>query len=186
MLRSGTFINLDGWGALASGLCAAHCLLMPLLATVAPYVAWGAYPPADATPAEVCCSETAKSCETAAAASTTEAEASAAACCDDPSAFWIHAGMLSLTLPLAGFALFSGYTCHRQLAGVAAGGTGLLLLSTALPLHSLAPAAAFWCNVCGSALLVSAHLWNWRRCACQAGCATAGAMVAGTTASAAR
>ena len=169
-------LNLDAWGATASALCAAHCLVMPLALALLPSLALGSGTPADAAVGASCCASAAPCC---AAARTGTAQA---ACCDDPSAFWIHAGMLACTLPLAGFALVRGFTCHRQVAGLAAGGTGLLLLATALPLHSAAPSAAFWCNISGSALLVSAHLWNWGKCACSRGHAPADAWEPGITA----
>ncbi len=78
---------------------------------------------------------------------------------DLPEAF--HLGMVLLALPLSGFALVRGFGRHHRVAAPAIGFGGLSLMLAAV---ALAPdeASETFLTVCGSALLVTAHIANWR------------------------
>lgn len=156
-------INPDIWGACASSLCAAHCLLFPLFSALGPMALLEFSGPAEAAAA----STEPEQRFWHRIADGTASPPHCAECCRDPSGFYIHAGMLCITLPLAAWALLDGYLSHRRRTGLLAGGLGLLLLTAALALEAPLAAlnGAFWLNMAGSALLVSAHLWNWTRCA---------------------
>lgn len=155
--------NPDFWGACASSLCAAHCLLFPLFSALVPTALL-----ALSDPAEVAAESLEPEQRPRHDATGGEGQVlHCADCCCDPSSFYIHAGMLCITLPLAAWALRTGYLSHRRIAGLLAGGLGLLLLTAALAFEAPLAAVdgAFWLTMAGSALLVSAHLWNWSRCA---------------------
>jgi hypothetical protein len=76
-----------------------------------------------------------------------------------PEAF--HLVMVSLALPLSGFALANGFARHHRPLPLLLGTSGLALMTGAVALEP----NQIWetgLTVSGSLMLAASHLWNWR------------------------
>lgn len=175
-------LNLDTVGVCASALCTAHCLLFPLFIAAIPLLVSDTtkVQASQAAPAPTGGADTATPAGTGASCATDSccvvvAEPSQAAggaesptCCESPAGFWIHAGFLGIAFPLGLFTWLQGFKQHRRTAIPLLGATGLAVLCTALLLGTggLGVNGERLMTLCGSALLIGAHLWNRRQCRC--------------------
>lgn len=183
-LLSRIHINLDAWGMCASTLCMIHCLAFPLVVAAMALLRDGAEKPAAAnrlSPAEAdCCANHAgdatlsstsaavpcEHCAREALAGTTDS--ASYSCCSSPFDFRVHLGLLTLVVPLGMVAWIVGYRRHKAAGILWLGLAGLGLLVSALLIghHLWDGRGEQVMTVAGSMCMVSAHLWNRRRCRC--------------------
>jgi hypothetical protein len=113
--------SLDIAGVTMSGLCAAHCLMMPIAGSLLPSVT-----------------------------QLFENE-------------WIHLGLLALLVPVALISFVSRKKVHKNSLPLIIGGAGIALLAAAVVSESLGPhILETLLTLCGSALLITAHIVNFK------------------------
>jgi len=157
------FFNLDALGVCASSLCMVHCLAFPLLLAALPFltIRTEAQESEAAAHADVadCCAEHACCANQA---------GDSAACCSTPTDFWIHVGLGATVAPLGLIAWGAGVRRHRGWGVLLLGGCGVLLMVAALFVgqHILDGRGEQIMTVAGSICMVTAHLWNRRKCKC--------------------
>ena len=165
-------LSLDALGVCASSLCMIHCLVFPLLLLLLPFIpTLSAEHPNDNSVASAGLSEVCLKAErfpiegSSAGLSVGKGHA---ACCATPTDFWIHVGLLAAVAPLGLVAWGAGYRQHGYIGVVLLGGAGVALLAGALLFghHLLFGRGEQVMTVAGSVCMVTAHLWNRRRCRC--------------------
>jgi hypothetical protein len=170
--------NLDSLGVCASTLCMVHCLVFPILLAALP--AWtltsdaatvGAVEPSAASGASVgmlpvSASPAEQACCTA--ADSEGGNADNVGCCSSPTDFWIHVGLLATVAPLGMIAWGAGYRRHHGRGVLWLGTAGVVLLCGAILFGArlFGSSGEQMMTVSGSICMVSAHLWNRRRCRC--------------------
>ena len=184
MRLSGTAVNrksrfnLDSLGVCASTLCMIHCLVFPILLAALPVwtltsdatgmeamgpsatsgASVGILPVAASPVGPVCC----------AAAGSEDINAHSGGCCSSPTDFWIHTGLLATVAPLGLIAWGAGYRKHHGQGVLWLGVAGVALLCGAILFGTrlFGGSGEQMMTVSGSICMVSAHLWNRRRCRC--------------------
>jgi len=170
--------NIDSLGVCASTLCMIHCLVFPILLAALP--AWtltsdaatmgavGAsatsgesarmFPVSGLVADQTCC----------ATPGSQGGNTGSAGCCSTPTDFWIHVGLLAAVAPLGLIAWCAGYRKHRGQGVLWLGAAGVALLCGAVAFGTrvFGGSGEQMMTVTGSICMVSAHLWNRRRCRC--------------------
>jgi len=173
-------LNMDSLGICASTLCMVHCLLFPLLLAAMPLLSLSAGavqntpPTGQQTPVRTaseipnmmlsadsppCCPRGGRS---------PASGHNTPGCCSTPLDYWFHVGMLATVSPLGLIAWCAGYQQHGRPGVIGLGLAGLLLLCAALLFgpQLLEGRGEPILTAAGSFCMVSAHVWNRRRCRC--------------------
>jgi len=152
-----------------------HCLVFPILLAALP--AWtltsdaaavGAMESSATSGASVGMLPVSASPAGQACCAAADSETDNAGCCSNPTDFWIHTGLLATVAPLGMIAWGAGYRKHHGQGVLWLGTTGVVLLCGAILFGTRVFGASGeqMMTVSGSICMVSAHLWNRRRCRC--------------------